>query len=65
MAEARLAAAAGHEEESQGDAAGQAAARAASLGLQATSTGYASLGGVEHHVSLDMHDVPGIPRSQT
>ena len=52
VAEARAAAAAGNEEGGEEGAAGKAAARAASLGLQATSQGYASLGGVEHHVSF-------------
>lgn len=53
MAEARAAAAAGDEEGGEEGAAGRAAGRAASLGLQATSQGYTSLGGVEHHVSFN------------
>ena len=36
-------------------AAARAAARAASLGLAAASTGYASLGGVDDHVSADTY----------
>ena len=51
MAEAQAAARAGHEEEGAEGPAGRAAARAARLGLQAASTGYASLAGVAHHVS--------------
>ena len=51
MAEAAAAAAAQDKEEGLEGAAARAAARAASLGLAAASTGYASLGGVEDHVS--------------
>ncbi|DBA80088.1 TPA: hypothetical protein ACH3X2_007576 [Trebouxia sp. C0005] len=50
VAEARAAAAASDEEEGVEGAAARAAARAASLGLAAASTGYASLGGVDDHV---------------
>lgn len=50
VAEARAAAAAGDEEEGLEGAAARAAARSASLGLAAASTGYSSLGGVEEHV---------------
>ncbi|KAL0025898.1 hypothetical protein WJX77_000494 [Trebouxia sp. C0004] len=50
VAEARAAAAASDEEEGMEGAAARAAARAASLGLAAASTGYASLGGVDDHV---------------
>ncbi|KAL0050804.1 hypothetical protein WJX82_007459 [Trebouxia sp. C0006] len=50
VAEARAAAAASDEEEGMEGVAAQAAARAASLGLAAASTGYASLGGVDDHV---------------
>lgn len=53
VAEARAAAAASDEEEGVEGAAARAAARAASLGLAAASTGYASLGGVDDHVSTD------------
>lgn len=54
VSEARAAAAAGNEQEGEEGPAGKAAARAASLGLQATSTGYATLGGIEHHVSVNI-----------
>jgi len=51
VAEARAAAGADDGEEGLEGAAAKAAARAASLGLAAASTGYASLGGVDDHVS--------------
>ena len=51
VAEAQAAAAAGDEEEGLQGPAARAAARAASLGLAAASSGYSSLGGVEEHVS--------------
>ena len=51
VAEAAAAAAARDEEEGLQGAAARAAARAASLGLAAASEGYASLGGVDDHVS--------------
>ena len=51
VAEAAAAAAAHDKEEGLEGAAARAAARAASLGLAAASTGYASLGGVAEHVS--------------
>lgn len=50
VAEARAAAAAGDEDEGMEGAAAKAAARAASLGVAAASTGYSSLGGVDEHV---------------
>lgn len=50
VAEARASAAAGDEEEGMEGAAAKAAARAASLGVAAASTGYSSLGGVDEHV---------------
>lgn len=51
VAEAQAAAAVGDEEEGLQGAAARAAARAASLGLAAASSGYSYLGGVDEHVS--------------
>ena len=56
VAEAAAAAAACDEEEGLQGAAAKAAARAASLGLAARSEGYASLGGVDDHVSQNIPD---------
>lgn len=58
VAEARAAAAAGDEEGGVEGAAARAAARAASLGLAAASSGYASLGGVDDHVSALLPSLP-------
>ena len=52
VGEARAAAAAGDKEGGVEGAGAKAAARAASLGLAAASTGYASLGGVHDHVRI-------------